>query len=57
MNIIGRKQEIKELLSLEESGKSELVALYRRRRVGKTYMRILEFLFCYKNIVNMLTEV
>lgn len=38
MNIIGRKQEIKELLSLEESGKSELVALYGRRRVGKTYL-------------------
>lgn len=38
MNIIGRKHEINELLSLEESGKSELVALYGRRRVGKTYL-------------------
>ena len=38
MNIIGRRREIDELLALEESGKSELVALYGRRRVGKTYL-------------------
>ena len=38
MNIIGRKNEINELLNLEQSGKSELVALYGRRRVGKTYL-------------------
>ena len=38
MNIIGRKHEINELLSLEQSGKSELIAIYGRRRVGKTYL-------------------
>ena len=36
--IIGRETEIKILESLFESGKSELVALYGRRRVGKTYL-------------------
>ena len=38
MNIIGREKEIKELRNLESSGKSELVVLYGRRRVGKTYL-------------------
>lgn len=36
--IIGRKQEIKELNTLYNSGKAELVAIYGRRRVGKTFL-------------------
>ena len=38
MKIIGREKEIKELLSLYDSNKPELVAIYGRRRVGKTYL-------------------
>ena len=38
MNIIGRKREIEELKNLEASKKSELVVLYGRRRVGKTFL-------------------
>ena len=36
--IIGRKQEQKELLRLYESEESEMVVVYGRRRVGKTYL-------------------
>ena len=36
--IIGRKQEIEELKELYHSGKAEFVAVYGRRRVGKTYL-------------------
>ena len=36
--IIGREKEIEKLHELYESGSSELVALYGRRRVGKTYL-------------------
>lgn len=36
--IIGRKQEQQELMRLYESGNAEFVALYGRRRVGKTYL-------------------
>ncbi|MBO4773005.1 MAG: ATP-binding protein [Bacteroidales bacterium] len=36
--IIGRKRERKMLMSLLKSDKSEFVAVYGRRRVGKTYM-------------------
>ena len=36
--IIGRKQEIEELNNLYNSGKAEFVAVYGRRRVGKTYL-------------------
>ncbi|MBR5974599.1 MAG: ATP-binding protein [Clostridiales bacterium] len=36
--IIGRKQEIKKLKDLYESNTAELVALYGRRRVGKTFL-------------------
>lgn len=36
--MIGRKKEIEELNRLYESGESELVAIYGRRRVGKTYL-------------------
>ena len=36
--IIGRKKEIDELNALYQSKKAELVAVYGRRRVGKTYL-------------------
>ena len=36
--MIGRKEEIKVLNKLYASGKSEFVAIYGRRRVGKTYL-------------------
>jgi len=37
-SIIGREKEIKELNKLYDSGKAEFVAVYGRRRVGKTYL-------------------
>ena len=36
--IIGREQEQKELLSLYHSDEAEMVVVYGRRRVGKTYL-------------------
>lgn len=36
--MIGRKREIKELNNLYDNGRAELVAIYGRRRVGKTYL-------------------
>ena len=36
--MIGREREISELLNILESNKSEFVAVYGRRRVGKTYL-------------------
>ena len=36
--MIGRKKEIQELNSLYNSNKPELVAIYGRRRIGKTYL-------------------
>ena len=36
--MIGRKKEIKELEELYDNGKAEFVAIYGRRRVGKTYL-------------------
>lgn len=38
MEIIGREKEIKELNSIYNSNKPELVAIYGRRRVGKTFL-------------------
>ncbi|MDO4512380.1 MAG: ATP-binding protein [Bacteroidales bacterium] len=38
MGIIGRKKEIAELKNLYNSGRAELVAIYGRRRVGKTFL-------------------
>ena len=35
---IGRKLEIQQLKKIESSGKAEFVAVYGRRRVGKTYL-------------------
>ena len=34
--IIGRKKEIKQLTEYYNSGKAEFVAVYGRRRIGKT---------------------
>ena len=36
--ITGREKEIRELNELYESGSAELIALYGRRRVGKTFL-------------------
>ncbi len=36
--MIGRKKEVEELNRIYNSGKSELVAIYGRRRIGKTYL-------------------
>ena len=36
--IIGRKQEQKELSRLYHSDEAEMVVVYGRRRVGKTYL-------------------
>lgn len=36
--IIGRKKEIKQLAEYYHSGKAEFVAVYGRRRIGKTYL-------------------
>ena len=36
--IIGRNNEVEQLESLLDSGKSELVVIYGRRRVGKTFL-------------------
>ena len=38
MKIIGRKNEIKTLERLYNSGRAEFVAVYGRRRVGKTFL-------------------
>lgn len=38
MNIIGREKEINELLRAYQSKKAEFVAIYGRRRVGKTFL-------------------
>lgn len=37
-NIIGRKQEIATLNACYESGKAEMVIVYGRRRIGKTFL-------------------
>lgn len=38
MKIIGRKKEMAELARLRDSGRSEFVMVYGRRRVGKTFL-------------------
>ena len=38
MKLIGREKEIKELENLYKSDSSEFVAVYGRRRVGKTFL-------------------
>lgn len=44
--IVGRKEEIKRLTEYYDSGKSEFVAVYGRRRIGKTFL--VHNLFCDK---------
>ena len=36
--MVGREKEKKELEKLYNSNKAELVAIYGRRRIGKTYL-------------------
>ena len=36
--MVGRKKEIQRLKDLYNSNKAELVAVYGRRRIGKTYL-------------------
>ena len=36
--IIGRKRELEKLSDYMQSGRSEFVAVYGRRRVGKTFL-------------------
>jgi len=59
-NVIGRIKEQKRLLELYKSGKPELVAIYGRRRVGKTFLvrQIFEneFLFDLTGLANSNTE-
>jgi AAA+ ATPase superfamily predicted ATPase len=38
MKIIGRKQEVRQLQELYKSGKPEFIAIFGRRRVGKTFL-------------------
>lgn len=38
MSIIGREKEIQELTELYNSGRAEFIAVYGRRRVGKTFL-------------------
>lgn len=51
MSIVGRKKEIKELNELYNSDKAELVAVYGRRRVGKTFLvdESLSGKFCFRH--------
>lgn len=55
-NIIGRESEIKQLNLLTKSSKAEFIALYGRRRVGKTFL-ITELFrdklaFCASGVLN-----
>lgn len=36
--MIGREEEIKYLRSLRSEEESQFIAVYRRRRIGKTYL-------------------
>ena len=49
--MVGRKKEIEELQKLYESRRAELVAVYGRRRVGKTYLvnHCFTNKFCFKH--------
>ena len=49
--IIGREEEIKKLNELYDSGEAELIALYGRRRVGKTFLidETFEDRFCFRH--------
>ena len=45
-NFISRRQEIRLLQAIKDSGEAEFVAVYGRRRVGKTYL--IQQFFNYK---------
>ena len=49
--IIGREYEIRKLNELYDSKSAELVALYGRRRVGKTYLidEVFEDRICFRH--------
>lgn len=48
--IIGRQAEIKQLKNYYNSGKAELIAVYGRRRIGKTYLvrNLFRDKFCFE---------
>ena len=54
-NIAGRKDEIALLESLKTAQQSAFVAVYGRRRVGKTYLirTVFENQFCFHNPHNL----
>ena len=49
-SIVGRKKEIMELKKYLSSEQSEFIAIYGRRRVGKTFLikELLEGQFCFR---------
>ncbi len=54
--LIGRKEEVSRLNSAYESDESEFVAVYGRRRIGKTYLvreTFKSFTFTYTGILNL----
>lgn len=58
--LIGRENEVKALIDAYNSGKSEFIAIYGRRRIGKTYL-VREtfdgrFSFSYSGIYNVSTK-
>ncbi|MDE6670095.1 MAG: AAA family ATPase, partial [Muribaculaceae bacterium] len=58
--LIGRKDEIKTLTDAYKSDKSEFIAIYGRRRIGKTFL-VREtfngkFSFSYSGIYNVSTK-
>ena len=59
-NIIGREQEIEKLENYISSRKSEFIAIYGRRRVGKTFLvkELFEnrFTFCITGKDNVTTK-
>lgn len=58
--MIGREKEQRRLLELADSGEAEFVAVYGRRRVGKTYL-VREtfdgdFAFCHSGMARVGTR-
>lgn len=49
--VIGRTAETNKLMDYFVSGKSEFIALYGRRRVGKTFLRLTSSLYFTTNSV------
>ena len=58
--IIGRKEEIRQLTHAYESAQSEFIAIYGRRRDGKTFLVRLtfenNFAFSYSGMANVTTH-